>query len=157
MYALVVCLRMCSNVRQNEKKDDSNVAIVVNYGVASFLNWVESICNPKMSITRIRGPQWYTEFFQRRTPWIGMDKSTPISPRASPLVPTWLVENTPFTQFTRNTTVIGWIIGGRVYEKSSARNRKITHPRVLFQPWASLTLVFPWDLGEGLGFKAPFL
>jgi hypothetical protein len=37
------------------KKDDSDVATGVNYGVTSFLSWAKSIYNPKMGITRIRG------------------------------------------------------------------------------------------------------
>ena len=37
------------------KKDDSDVATGVNYGVTSFSSWAKSIYNPKMGITRIRG------------------------------------------------------------------------------------------------------
>jgi hypothetical protein len=38
------------------KKDDSNVAIGVNYGVASSSSWSNSICNLETGIMRIRDP-----------------------------------------------------------------------------------------------------
>ena len=37
-------------------KDHSNVATDMNYSVASFLSLYKAICNPKMGITRFRGP-----------------------------------------------------------------------------------------------------
>lgn len=50
-------------------------------------------------------------------------------------------------------TMIGWITVGRVHLKSSAR--KVTH-QITVQVLGGLTLEFPWDPGEGLGFKPPF-
>ena len=49
-------------------------------------------------------------------------------------------------------TMIGWIMGGRVHQKSSAR--KVTCPSIVLA-LGGLTLEFPWDLGQGLGFKPP--
>ena len=48
--------------------------------------------------------------------------------------------------------MIGWTIGGRVHGKPSAR--KVTYLRVI-PTLGSLTLEFPWDPGEGLGYKPP--
>ena len=41
------------------KNDNSDIANDVNYGVASFLSWWKSVCNPETGITRIRGPEEY--------------------------------------------------------------------------------------------------
>ena len=40
------------------KTNGSNVAIVVNYGVASFLSWSKSIRNPQTCIPRIKIQRW---------------------------------------------------------------------------------------------------
>ena len=42
---------------KERKKDDYDVATSMNYVIASFSSWSESICNPKMGILRIEGPQ----------------------------------------------------------------------------------------------------
>ena len=39
------------------KKDDSNIATILNYDVASSLSWSKFICNPEMGITRVKGSQ----------------------------------------------------------------------------------------------------
>jgi hypothetical protein len=38
---------------KKRKKDASNVVIGMNYRVVSIPSWSESICNPKMGITKI--------------------------------------------------------------------------------------------------------
>jgi hypothetical protein len=38
------------------RKDKFNVTTGMNYGVASFLSWSKSICNPEIGIIEIRGP-----------------------------------------------------------------------------------------------------
>jgi hypothetical protein len=58
--------RMLSNL--HNKKDDSDVATGVDYGVSSFLSWSTSICNPKMDVTRITGLSKFVAPFHRRTP-----------------------------------------------------------------------------------------
>ena len=50
-------------------------------------------------------------------------------------------------------TVIGWIVGGRVHQKSSAR--KVTHPGT--NPALSgLASEVPWDRVKVLGLSHPF-
>ena len=41
---------------RERKKDNTDVATGMNYGVASFFSWSKATCNPKWGITRIRGP-----------------------------------------------------------------------------------------------------
>ena len=50
---------------KERKGDNVDVAIGMNYGVASFFSWFKSICNPKTNIMRIRGPPMTTTSFQR--------------------------------------------------------------------------------------------
>ena len=39
------------------KKDDSNVATIMNYGVAASSSWSKCICNPEMGIRESEGSQ----------------------------------------------------------------------------------------------------
>jgi hypothetical protein len=39
------------------KKDDSNIATILNYDVASSSSWFKSIYNLEMGITRVKGSQ----------------------------------------------------------------------------------------------------
>jgi hypothetical protein len=41
---------------ESRMKDNSNVAIGMNYDVASVLSWSKSICNPDTCIIVIKGP-----------------------------------------------------------------------------------------------------
>jgi hypothetical protein len=47
------------------KKDDSDDATGMKYGVASSSSCSKSICNPEMGITRIKGRPKITASFQR--------------------------------------------------------------------------------------------
>ena len=51
----VIILRI-EKEKEKRKKDDSNIAIGVNRGVASSSSCSKSICNPAMRITTIRWP-----------------------------------------------------------------------------------------------------
>ena len=42
---------------KERKKDDSNIATHVNYGVASFLSSSKSLCNLEMALQELEGPQ----------------------------------------------------------------------------------------------------
>ena len=44
-----------SAVERNIERN-TNVAIGMNYGVASSLNWSKSICSPEMCTMRVIGP-----------------------------------------------------------------------------------------------------
>ena len=44
---------------QERNKDDSGIVIGVNYGVASFLSWSKSICNPKHALQELKVPKDY--------------------------------------------------------------------------------------------------
>ena len=46
----------CWTHKEEKKKDDSDVAIGVNYGVASWSSWCKSTCNPETGITRTSRP-----------------------------------------------------------------------------------------------------
>jgi hypothetical protein len=46
------------------ERDDSDVVIGMNYGVASVSRWYESTCNPEMNITRISRTSKNTATFQ---------------------------------------------------------------------------------------------
>ena len=46
----------------------------------------------------------------------------------------------------------GWAIGGMVHRKSSTR--RVTHLSTIMA-FSGLTSEFPWDPGQGLGFKSP--
>lgn len=63
--------------------------------------------------------------------------------RASPQIPTWLVENLSLP------TMIEWTIGGRVHPK-------VTHLSPILT-LGSLSLEFTWDLDEGLRFMPPLV
>ena len=51
--------------KREGKKDNSDVATGVNYGVASSSSSSKSIYNPKQGIMRIRGPPKTSASFQR--------------------------------------------------------------------------------------------
>ena len=51
--------------RSEERRDGTNFAISVHYGVASFLSWPEIIWNLEMGITSIKGPPKTIASFQR--------------------------------------------------------------------------------------------
>ena len=91
-------LRLRSGVRRlSSRRDDSHVVTSMNYDVALSWSWSKSKCKPKMAdITRISSPRILL------SPLKGAQTSrlTPISPRASPYFPTWLVENIQSTQIT---------------------------------------------------------
>ena len=93
------------------RRDDSNVVTSMNYGVA--LSWrSKSMCNPKMAdITRISGPQRLLSPLKgEHLEWAQTIWLTPISPRASPYFPTWLVENIQSTRIPPLLMgIIGWI------------------------------------------------
>ena len=134
------------------KKDGSDVATGMKFGVVSFSSWSKSICNLETGIMRIRGTSMTTASFRRWTPWMDTDKPTDIvlpQGQASRFAHGWLMcllhPDTP--------TMIGWIIYGRVQWKSSAR--KVTHPST-FLALGGLTSEFPWDLGQDLEFEPPF-
>ena len=59
---------------RKEKKDNSNIATSVNYGVASFSSWSKCICNTETGIIRNREPSTTTASFQRWTPWTSTNK-----------------------------------------------------------------------------------
>lgn len=55
--------------------NDFDVATGVNYGVygaASCSSWSNSMCNPEMDITRLRGPTKITASFQRKDGQAGL-------------------------------------------------------------------------------------
>lgn len=63
--------------RRKKKKDDSDVATGVKYGVASFSSWSKSICNLEIDFSRIRGLPKTIAFTWRWTPWTGTDTYLP--------------------------------------------------------------------------------
>ena len=42
------------NLKKERKENGSEGAAIVIHGMASFLSWSKSICNPETCITRIR-------------------------------------------------------------------------------------------------------
>jgi hypothetical protein len=40
---------------ERRKKDNSDVSTSISYGVASFLSWSKSICNPETGIMKVKG------------------------------------------------------------------------------------------------------
>ena len=64
-----------STQRERETyRDDSDVVIGMNYGVASVSRWYESTCIPEMNITRISRTSKNTAIFQWWKPWTGLEK-----------------------------------------------------------------------------------
>ena len=55
---IILSFLVCVSPRER-KNDRFDVATTMNYGVASFLSWSKSICNPKMGIMRKRVPNDY--------------------------------------------------------------------------------------------------
>jgi hypothetical protein len=93
------------------RRDDSDVVTSMNYGVALFWSWSKSMCNPKMAdITRISGPQrLLSPLKSEHLEWAQTSQLTPISPRASPYFPTWLVEKIRSTGIPPLLMgIIGW-------------------------------------------------
>lgn len=67
-WKLVSVLPVCCT------RDDSDVATGMNFGVTSSSSWSNSVCNPKLGITRIRGLSKTTTSFQSWTPRTAVDK-----------------------------------------------------------------------------------
>lgn len=98
------------------KKNDSDVATSVNYGVESLSNWFKFICNPKMGIMRIRGPSTNTTSFEVNTLNGGRQAGWHLSPpRASPWDPK--MGGWKYLIHLGIPTMIGWIINGQVHRK----------------------------------------
>lgn len=51
------------DMKVKKEEDNSNIATIVDYDVASFLSCSKSICNFGIGISRIRGPLMTTTFF----------------------------------------------------------------------------------------------
>ena len=80
------------------QRGDSDVATSRNYRVASSLSWSKSVCNPKMGIARIEGPQRLLPHYcllskMNTLNGCGLASMQSPPPKASPWVPTWLVES----------------------------------------------------------------
>ena len=85
----------------------------MNYGVASSSSWSNSIYNPELCITEIRGPfQHYCLPFKREhLEQVRPSRHEPVSPKGE--------------LFTWTTPMIGWVVVLRCTRKS--RVRKVTH------------------------------
>lgn len=112
------------------RKVSSNVATNVNYGVASFLSWPKSMCNPIKGITSIRRPWRLMSPFQgEHLEWTQTSQSVTIFPKGKCLgshVVGW-----KYPVHLDTPTTIEWTIGSRVKCKSSAKKVTI---RVRFRP-----------------------
>jgi len=86
LYYEVKCTLNDSEERM-KTKDDSDVAIGATCAVVSSSRQSMSICNPKLSIARIRGPPKTTASFQKCKTLNGHGHAD--------LRPTWLVEISP--------------------------------------------------------------
>ena len=103
------------------RRDESDVATGVNYGVASTMRWSKSMQNLKTGIMTIRGPLKTTaSSFHRRTRLKG-------ATGAMGAVPTWLVEGPPM--YLTYPSMIGWSIVVGCTGNSSVR--KVTHPSTI--------------------------
>lgn len=92
--------------RRKKKKDDSDVATGVKYGVASFSSWSKSICNLEIDFSRIRGLPKTTasplegEHLERA--------STPISPKHKPRLRSHMVGWNDLVRPNTPTMIDGW-------------------------------------------------
>ena len=97
------------------EKYDYDVATNVNYGVASFSSWCESMCSRRTCITIITWPRWLPPPFENEhfeQTWTGLP--TPLclpQEQAHGLPHTWLVEIVWFTP-----TMTWWIICCKVHQ-----------------------------------------
>ena len=119
--------------RQNERKTTLMLPLGVNYDVASLSSWSISMWNSKTAIAWARGPPFEDGHLEHaRT-----SRSAPISPKGKPLGSHMVGWNYPIHPDT--PTMIGWIIGVRVDQKSSAR--KVTHSSTFSGPrWLNLEI-----------------
>ena len=136
--------------KKERKKDDSNVS--TTWCMVLLHYWVGlSLCNPKTSITRIKGSLKTIASFQRWAPWTGVDKpaATHLPKRQAPRFPHgWMI----ISNSLGYPTMIEWAIGGRVHGKSSAR--KVTHSSPT-SALGGLSLEFPWDPDKALDLSHP--
>jgi hypothetical protein len=102
-------------------KNEFNVPTNMNHGVASSLSWSKSICNLKMTLQEVEGPQQIVPPFEGED-LNGQTRRHQSPPRESLCVPTWLVWKIKFTHIHPPYPSIVLTIGG-------------------------LTLGFPWDMG----------
>ena len=92
----------------------------------------------KQALQELEGPS-----FQRWTPWTGMDKlANAYLPQEQALHSHMM--GWKYLIHADNPTIIGWTIGGRVHQKSSAK--KAIHLRTILA-LRDLTMEFLWDLG----------
>ena len=128
----------CGSLDEKEREERySNIATGFNYVVASSSSWSNSIWNPETGSTRIRGSEGYFLLSKMRT----LKACTYLPNGQAYEVSIWLVGN------VWSRIPLLWNLGGRVQWKSSSR--KVTQIPAL----GGLTLEFPWDPCEGLGFK----
>ena len=97
--------------RRRDEITYSNVANGKNYVLSSSSSWFNSVCTPKMGITRVRWTSKNTASpFQRWAPWTcaQTNRCTPISPKGKSLgfhTVSWKYLVQPDTP-----TMIGWTI-----------------------------------------------
>ena len=139
--SLIVQLK--EKISKERKKNDFNVVIGVNFGVASSFSWSKCICHSEMGSTRIRGAPMTHTYLWRWAPWLGMDnRPTPICHNGKPLGSHKV--GWKLLVHLETPTMNGWTIGGRVHCKSIAR--KVTHPGTI-PALGGLISEFLWSLG----------
>lgn len=120
-------------VNANTKKDDSDVTLNVNYGVASSSSWPNSMCYPKMDITKVESVPKITASFQRRAPSTDANTlSSSYLPQGQPLG--FQMVDWKFMVRNNIPTIIRWTIG----------RRNVTHPSIVLV-FGGVTLEFQGD------------
>ena len=95
--------------RGGRTKENSNVAIGVNYCVALFTSWSKYICRLETNITRIkRSQQLLPPFKGEHLEWVWTSWMTPIFPKGNPQGIQMVSSKYPVHPHT--PTVIGWIV-----------------------------------------------